>query len=169
VIVNQRRAAALLIATALLGVSSCSFHESEDETQRAQAARIARPFPAGRWRLLSFEELDQTVLWISHILIRHNRSEYDQLNAIRPQEWGVAARTPGRTREQALSLALSLAKQLQAAPQQFASFAHKYSDEIGSKDVGGSLGGVRASQLGPLFRDAFQATSVGQVSDVFET
>jgi hypothetical protein len=69
-----------------------------------------------------------------------------------------------------MALAEKVAAQATAAPDQFDQLARTYSEDALSREDGGMLGGVRASQLAPKdFLDALAALKVGEVSRPFAT
>jgi hypothetical protein len=112
--------------------------------------------------------MNTVVLWVSHILIRHERSDSEV-----PFVFGGAPSSPPpkRTREEALALALSVRERAAAAPETFARLAKEYSEDAFTGPEGGSLGGIAASQLltdSPVL-DALAAIGPGEVSRVVET
>lgn len=128
------------------------------------------PYPRGRWRLSNPAALDHSVLWVSHILIRH-REVPPSIICFKPAFWFVAAPVPERTRAQALELARSVAEAAAATPARFADFAARYSEDVTTRDIGGSLGGVPASELSlnTELIDALAAIRIGEVSQVVES
>jgi len=140
----------------------------------ASAAPIAtRPFvsahPRAAWRLANSAELDPVVLWVSHIVVRHSASRAEV--SFSPAYWFSVQPAVTRSREEALTLALTIAEQAKRTPHEFAALAREYSEDLGSRAEGGALGGVQASQLEPWPRvlDALAAIRPGQTSDVVET
>ena len=83
----------------------------------------------------------------------------------------MAAPPPRRTRAAALALARELAQQAELEPAHFAELARRYSDDLSSRAVGGSLGGTVSVNLTPFpeVLDALSALAEGQVSRVIET
>lgn len=65
----------------------------------------------------------------------------------------------------ALNKAKGLAAKARAPGADFAQLARQYSDDVGSKDVGGDLGPVQNGIFGEAFDTAFFALQPGQVSD----
>src|SRR5262245_890385 len=78
-----------MLALALLG-PSCDFLRAdpgaEQRSETAAAAtedvsaptlprELLSPYAQGCWRAASQEQLDRTVLWLSHILIRHQAAD----------------------------------------------------------------------------------------------
>src|SRR3954447_20490461 len=53
------------------------------------------PYPRARWRLGSPQPLERTVLWVSHILIRH-RDVPPSVISFRPSFWYAAPPAPDR-------------------------------------------------------------------------
>jgi hypothetical protein len=68
-------------------------------------------------------------------------------------------------------LAEQLAVQAQLDPERFATLAREHSEDPLTRQLGGSLGGVKASYFAPLYGllDVFAATEIGSVSQVVET
>lgn len=127
-------------------------------------------YPAGRWRLADWSELEKSRLWVSHILIRHRKvpAHLVSFNAI---GWASAPEPPARSREEALALAGHIAELAQREPQEFSQLAQRFSEDITTRDEGGSFGGITASQWmrWPEVLDAMAALEYGQVSHPVET
>jgi len=131
------------------------------------AKELGFHYPAARWRLAMFDQLDRATLWVGHIAIRHDHS---QLDLFRPPGWRPDSPNPPRTVAQAFALAQQLRAQIAAAPAEFERLARLHSDDVVSKEDGGLLGGVRASQLADKdFLDALATLRPGEVSQPFET
>lgn len=126
-------------------------------------------YPRARWRLAAPEELDQVILWVSQILIRHDQSDPDP--AFQPADWHSESPRPKRSRVEALVLARELREQASKDPAHFAALASSHSEDVATRSQAGSLGGIRASQLllWPTVLDALAATPIGHVSEVVET
>jgi hypothetical protein len=172
--------AVLLLAC---GISSCSRGPSssvipssdgnsppDEQGEVAGAEHLVVPYPAGRWRLAVPAELGQTQLWGSHILIAHRETEPGVASFELP-DWLPGARAPERTRKEAFELAQRIAALAAATPAEFGRLAREYSEDPGTKDGGGSLGGRSALELSrwPEVLDAFAVLQPGQVSRVLET
>ncbi len=141
--------------------------------------QLARPdegvrletYPAGRWRLARREDLEHVVLWVSHILIRHE--------AVRPgvasfhlPDWTPQLSRPTRTRDQALEQAQRIAQRLRNHPELFAQLARELSEDPATSSRGGSLGGISALSLYdryPQVLDALSTLKAGEVSRVVES
>jgi hypothetical protein len=136
----------------------------------AEARVLARPYPRGRWRLTPPHQLENVVLWLSHILIRHDQVESSAVS-LSFGDWTWPLPTATRSREEAFALAEQLAARAQAAPEQFAALALEHSEDPVTRESGGSLGGVKAGQLVWMYDllDVFAATEIGSVSRVVET
>ena len=133
----------------------------------AQSEPAGFQYPPGRWRLALFEELDSTTLWIGHIAIRYDQSSLD---SFRPMSWRPDPPNPKRSVAEALALAEKVAGRAAAAPDTFEQLARQYSEDIVTRDDGGMLGGVRASQLsGSGFLDVLAVLKPGEVSKPFRT
>ena len=128
-----------------------------------------QPYPAARWRLASPDSLTEVVLWVSHILIRHDHSDQEVPFAL--LSGNVEPPPPSRSYADALKFANSLAARGAAAPETFASLARQYSEDVVTSAQGGSLGGVAASRLAstPGVLDAIATLRPGEVSRVIET
>jgi hypothetical protein len=122
------------------------------------------PYPHGRWRLATWDELDSSAIWISHIVVAHAQSHFSSEFRLRPLTWAPDPRPPDRTPEAALSRALDVASRASEDPASFPRLAREYSDDVVTRDEGGSLGGRRATQLPPAYLDAVEALRVGEVS-----
>jgi hypothetical protein len=126
-------------------------------------------YPRARWRLVPPDRLNHVVLWVSHILIRHQSS--------RMTEPPLTAATlpvgepPSRTRSEALALAQRIAAQAATNPVAFPELSQRYSEDTATRSFGGSLGGIRASQLiaWPNILDALSELKPNETSRVVET
>ena len=101
-------------------------------------------YPPARWRLATPDALDHATLWLGEIVIRHEGS---QAQACRVPGWRPDPPNPKRTLAGALALAEKLQTQAALAPDTFERLAREYSEDVVTRDQGGMLGGVRASQL----------------------
>jgi hypothetical protein len=130
------------------------------------AGPFLEPYPAGRWRALERGTLANLVLWVSHILIRHEGSVTSACFA--PPEWGTDA-APARRRDAALAMASDVARA--ATPDDFARLASLYSEDTVTRHSAGSLGGIAALELAsdPAVLDALESTPIGSVSRVVES
>ena len=132
------------------------------------ASRHAVACPRGRWRLAQGEDLERVVLWVSHVLVRDEHSDTEvPFNA----GWNILPPAPRRTHSDALALATAIADRAAATPGSFASLAVEYSEDVSTKDGGGSLGGVAAGPLTgePGVLDALSCLAAGEVSSPVET
>jgi hypothetical protein len=144
---------------------------SADKLEIAAATAPIVPYPLARWRLVDPRELNDVVLWVSHIVIRHrDAASFDP--CFSAADWhSTPARGTTRDRLEALALARGVAATARSAPDQFAWLALEYSDDDATRDLGGSLGGLPASQLINFDEvlDALAATPIGSTTDVVET
>jgi parvulin-like peptidyl-prolyl isomerase len=132
--------------------------------------RLATVYPPASWRVAEPERLADVVLWFSHILIRHQDVpkgdvSFDLLS------WTPAPAPPARTRQAAFAFAQAVGERAKLAPREFARLAREHSEDIATRDNGGSFGGVQAFQLyswGALL-DVLSALEPGDVSEVVET
>lgn len=131
---------------------------------------LAPPYPRGRWRLASSEELSRVMLWVSHILVRHQGVDAGRISFELPY-WTSAPPPPPRTRRAAYELADALQRAAQGNPEKFAALARERSEDVATQSAGGSLGGIRATRLFmyPNVLDAMAALPAGGVSRVVET
>jgi parvulin-like peptidyl-prolyl isomerase len=139
----------------------------------AATTAVAHPLPTipyGRWRLVDRTELRRVKLWLSHILIRHSDS-LPRAISFSFGEWDAAPPPPARRRKEALALATQIAAEAEAQPGEFAELAKRYSEDPSTRDYGGSLGGISASQLEPWrgVLDAIAAAGSSGVTQVVET
>ncbi len=134
----------------------------------AQSTDAPASYPKGRWRILTYDELGRVVVWVSHILIRHEQSEpAENLFGALVLSNGPAPST--RSRNAALAQAQLIAERAQGDPAEFEQLARQYSEDRVTRDAGGSLGGVKATQLPESFVDALSTMKPGEVSKVVES
>jgi PPIC-type peptidyl-prolyl cis-trans isomerase-like protein len=128
------------------------------------------PYPPGRWRQAAPDRLRYVVLWLSHILVRHEEARNPTVN-FSVTGWRSSLPPASRSRPEALRLALELAERARKEPERFSELAAAYSEDITTRRRGGSLGGMMAVQLFPWpeVLDALEATPPGDVSRVIET
>jgi hypothetical protein len=166
----------LCVFGVLLGAAGC--HETHSSSERARPSgkpassdnhvNLEAPYPKGRWRLAP-DQLGDVVLWVSHVLVRHDgvgrRTPFELVS------WPALPPAPSRTREVARKLALELARRAEQNPSGFAELARRYSEDIATAAQGGSLGGQSAVvfRAYPQVLDALSAMSPGQTSRVIET
>lgn len=147
-------------------IASC-VQGAPDSPERAPLAESRLVgYPPGAWRLTP-QALADVVLTTSHILIRYQDAD-PEFSALRAPDWRVETRST-RSRSDALHLAQSIAKRAQLSPERFASIAQSYSEDLTTRDSGGSLGTWSAALMFPEFLDAIATMKVGQVSEVIET
>jgi parvulin-like peptidyl-prolyl isomerase len=127
-----------------------------------------RSYPPGPWRA-DPGVLNHTMLWLSHILIRHGEGAASQV-AFNLTGWQTAQPPVTRTREEARVLAAQLAARARAQGD-FEGLARQYSEDLETRTRGGSLGGLIAGHLSawPEVLDALSTMRVGDVSDAIET
>jgi hypothetical protein len=163
---DRHRACAIAIFCCCVGLSvACSTHGSSSSS--APPGAVARAYPQGRWRLAPFADLRGVVLWVSHIVVMH-RASMPSASRLRPPHW-VPDTIPSRSPEEAYRIACGVKARAQAHPEQFAELAREVSDDVVTRDLGGSLGGARASELPAPFLDALALLQPGQVSEVIQT
>jgi hypothetical protein len=131
---------------------------------------VISPYPAAPWRQTDKSELDCIVIFTSHILIRFDGGMSSSVN-FDLARWRSVAPPATRTRAQAIELATHLASTARHEPERFAELAIEYSEDLTTRDRGGSLGGITASQfrMWPRVLDALAAIRPGEVSRVVET
>jgi hypothetical protein len=167
------RAAALALAvTAVLGVASYKRWSSGTKPAAALApgppAEPKLGYMPARWRLATFQEVNRVVMWVSHIVIQHKESLLDD-PSLRSPGWSPDPAVIGRTKAEALERALLVADLAAKTPEKFAELAKMYSDDVVTKDLGGSLGGVRLGQVPAEYRDALAVLRPGETSRVMQT
>jgi hypothetical protein len=163
---SKPRAAAELAAPGASAVAASAPAAADGELRPP----FVMPYPRAAWRLAPRAELARTVLWVSQILIRHTESRNAHV-AFQLGAWDSVPAPPTRQREEALAFAQQLAEGLVRDPEQFADLARLHSEDLVSREDGGDLGGVMASDLAswPQVLDALAALRPGQVSEVVET
>ena len=170
-VARTRNALAATLALTLLPSLACRSSPRLDgaagDGGLSHALSGSRPaYPWAPWRARPWSERDGIVLWVSHILVSHRDAFGDP--TLRPVSWKPDAR-PERSRDEAQALASRLAERAAAHPESFEDLAKQYSDDDVTRAAGGSLGGVRATQLPGEFLDALTALRPGDVSGVVET
>lgn len=137
---------------------------------KGAAADAPQPYPRGRWRLARADELQQVVLWISHILVRHEQVPLGSVSFENPT-WTSAPRPPNRTRAAAWDMAEKIANHVHSTPASFEEIARESSEDVATRHSGGSLGGIAAIRLTPWpqILDAIGSLSIGETSRVVET
>jgi PPIC-type PPIASE domain len=140
-------------------------------TQPEGSIALAQPYPRARWRIAPRGDLANVVLWISHILVRHRNSEPSTPPFGPPGGWSVLPPPPQRDAAEAARRANEIAEEASKDPSRFAELAKTFSDDVTTRDRGGSVGGVSAGSLsgesGVL--DALAHMKPGEVSRVIET
>ncbi len=161
-----RMVRASLVVVVASAASTMSQPAASTEPAVVPMAAI-NPYPRGRWRLANPESLGTTVVWLSHILVRSAESEVGETLLGAP-DWRPLVHAPERSRGVALDLATKLQREASRDPTAFAKLARVHSEDDTTRDAGGSLGGVLASQFLPEPRllDVVQALRPGEVSAV---
>jgi hypothetical protein len=170
-----------LLAAALMLTVGCDISQDRDGAasagQQPAPAGVAKPlvlaapYPPGRWRLASEDELSRVTLWMSHILIRHE-GVMPGIVSFQLADWTPASAAPTRTRQEAFDLAQAIATQLRGAPGTFEAVARQVSEDVATKERGGSLGGICALELQRRYAnvlDVLAAIRPGEQSRVVET
>ncbi|HVW23983.1 MAG TPA: peptidylprolyl isomerase [Polyangiaceae bacterium] len=118
---------------------------------------------------MPFQELNRTFLWVSHVVIAYDEAS-PKATALRTGHWSPdPVPVAQRSKSEALRLANKVQQLAQEDPSSFTTLARIYSDDIVTKDHGGSLGGMAAAQLPPEFVDALATMQPGQVSRIVAT
>jgi hypothetical protein len=165
---RQRVLAATLLSLACK--QDAPMTRGQEPAEPAAADAISIPaYPRARWRLVDPTGLDDVVLWVSQILIRHEQADRDP--AFQVADWHSESPGAKRSRGEALVLARELREQAWHDPTRFGELASSHSEDVATRSRAGSLGGISASQLllWPKVLDALAATPIGQVSEVIET
>jgi hypothetical protein len=167
--------ASLFCGALVVTAAACERHSTTNTRSVASAApalssptRLA-PYPRARWRLAPNSVLENTVLWASHIVVRHEKSSARA--PFGPPTWQPFDEAPKRTKQEAFAIAREVREKANANPSEFAVLASRFSDDITTKDRAGSIGGQTAARLklwAPIL-DALAALKPGQVSEVVET
>lgn len=92
----------------------------------------------------------------AHILVAYSGAE-------------LAAKTVTRSKDSAKKRAAEALDKIKKAKMPFEEAAKKYSDDPGSKDLGGALGNFERNAMPEPFSKATFAMKVGDISDVVET
>ncbi|MEO8179785.1 MAG: peptidylprolyl isomerase [Deltaproteobacteria bacterium] len=169
----------LLWTTALACHESPRARDERAATQRVAWAQAAvqgesvlpeSPYPHGAWRMASTSDLRNVVLWVSHLLIRHQGVPSRDVPFC-VAGWASLPPAPARSRLDALQLARRISAEARGQPDQFAPLVARYSEDITTANRGGSLAGVQAYDLlrWPQVLDAMAVLRPGEVSNVVET
>ena len=155
----------LLLVAALACSPGCSKPSSAAAPKAsAQEQASALPtHPRGRWRLLTHYKLGRVVLWVSHILIRHD-GDHPPMGGMLRLSWQQYPTPAGRSKAEALSLALQLAEKINHKQASFSDLALRHSEDLATARRGGRLGGTRANQLNPRVLDAARTIEHGQAT-----
>ncbi len=131
----------------------------------------ALSYPPGPWRKASPESMDRLMLWPSHILVRYQGVIDAENVPFKMADFHSVLPPPARSRDEALVLTREIARRAREEPDRFAELVRQHSEDIVTRDRGGSLGGMRATQFlpWPEVLDALTALAPGGVSDVVET
>jgi hypothetical protein len=142
---------------------------ASSQSPLSAASETPTPYPEAAWRRAPREVLDRTVLWVSHLLIRHERVQSNEV-PFTLTDWYSPEPPATRSRAEALALAQKLA-QTARAQNNFRELATRYSEDPVTRTGGGSLGGVVATHLSgwPEVLDAISTLRPGDVSDVVAT
>jgi hypothetical protein len=130
---------------------------------------LVEPYPPGHWRFVDPDQLGHVMLWFRQILVRH-RDVRSGVVSNNPPHWRGAPAAPSRTREEAFALAQSIADEARLHPERFAELAEERSEDIATRHLGGSVGGVQASGIRTfVVLDVMAALRPNEVSRVVET
>jgi hypothetical protein len=131
---------------------------------------LTEPYPRGRWRLADTNELAHVVLWVSQILIRHDGVTAGRVSFAR-REWAAAPPPPARSRRAAFEMARDIEQRLRSRPEEFDEFARAASEDVATRERGGSMGGISSVRLRPWpeVLDALASIREGELSRVVET
>lgn len=149
---------------------TCSQHGDPQPDRSASSAKTQKKMNAyrhGVWRLASDDDIGRTVLWVSHILVMYRESSGGG-SPFRPMAWDPDAKAT-RSSDEAYARAVDLMKRAQADPTRFATLAKENSDDVVTRDQGGSLGPRSALDLPAVFVDALEQLAPGQVSEILQT
>jgi hypothetical protein len=123
----------------------------------------------GAWRHAPAADLDRTLLWLAHIVVRHEEVIETQVS-FNLTGWQTEQPPSRRSRREALRLAEQLAQSARRGAV-FHELARRFSEEPETALLGGSLGAVVAGHLTawPHVLDAVAQLGPGDVSSVLET
>jgi hypothetical protein len=150
-----------------------AYPPSAASTQAPTAAPVAdfgpEPYPRARWRLAALTELENVVLWASHVLIRHEEVG-NSTASFQLAGWELDLPPARRSRREALELAERIASDARTHGN-FAELARQFSDDLSTRDDGGSLAGITGAHIWPwpTVLDALATLKPGDVSRVVET
>lgn len=147
---------------------------SPAELTRAASGAPAAQRPAssckrGRWRLAGVEDLQRSLVSLSHILIRHTGSPPTVPFSI--LDWRIDRPPSSRTRDAGVRLAEEVRRELKTSAEGFSAVARKYSEDLATRGSGGELGVFPASELlpWPELLDCLAGLELGTVSPPIET
>lgn len=150
-------------------VEAESITSGRPTTAEQPVTELVEPYPGGHWRLANPEQLDHTLVWFRHILIRH-RDVPDELVPLNLPHWRGAPPPPERSREQAFDIARRIADEARTDPGRFVALAADHSEDVATRHLGGAVGGLRASAIRTgVVLDVLQALRPGQASRPVET
>lgn len=152
---------------------SCAAERSASERcahGAPQREPLAIPYPPGRWRRATAEQLASSMVWAGQIVVAH-RDAAPGGAAFHDPSWAPRAENPSRSRAEAFVIAELLAERARLEPSEFAELARRYSDDVPTRGAGGALGGRSALELvqWPEILDALAALGPGEVSRVVES
>jgi hypothetical protein len=102
--------------------------------------------PRASWRLADRSELRQSLLSLSHILIRHKQSQ-PRIVALSALSWETEMQLQPRTRDDALARAFQLKAKLESAQNSWGDLVREYSDDPVTREDEGRLGVFPASEF----------------------
>lgn len=158
-------------STALATVGSAVSSGSPSSAHTPEQRSLGAPYSPARWRLTNPQALTFSALPVSHILVRYRGVSSRAGLFYSPLPWTPEPSPPERSREEAYALAERVSQQAMSSRASFADLAAQYSEDVTTRNTGGTLGAVRADSLydWPQVLDALAALSPGQVSRPVET
>jgi PPIC-type PPIASE domain len=139
----------LIAATFWFGGSRSPAAQHSEARQAGSDGRVATrslTCPRAPWRLADRSELRESLLSLSHILIRHADSEAKNV-ALSALDWETEMPSAARQRDEGLALARDLKARLEAGPDRWATLVREYSDDPVSREEAGRLGLFAASEF----------------------
>lgn len=139
----------LIAATCWSGVSRSTAAPHSETRPAGSAGPIAThslTCPRALWRLADRSELRESLLSLSHILIRHADVEAKSV-ALSALDWETTMPNAARQRDEGLALARELKALLEAAPDRWAALVREYSGDPMTREVVGRLGLFAASEF----------------------
>jgi hypothetical protein len=100
----------------------------ECSAETSDSPQSVEPYPHGRWRLADRANLNDAMLWLSHVLIRYREAKnFNRCFSF--ADWNSSSPVPVRTRAEARALAENVARDAESDPTKFGLLARRYSED----------------------------------------